>query len=167
MPRQLVPETTGQTQNPPHPSAAAALGTLALSQGHVGEHAIDEVGGALRHSSTTPTRTDRAILARAIASSRSLVLSADQPVEAASVAAKPREPAGEPATPQKVPELLLDEAGQSLAVAQVGSLRAKRLEVIVLSCQRAIGRIWPKSMEWVRRGRSFRALACSVGRRSS
>ena len=45
-------------------------------------------------------------------------------------AAKPREPAGEPATLQKLPELLLDEAGQAFPVAQAGGLRAKGLEVI-------------------------------------
>ena len=50
---------------------------------------------------------------------------------AAVAAAKPREPAGEPATLQKVPELLLDEAGQPFPVAQAGGLRAKGLEVIV------------------------------------
>ena len=43
---------------------------------------------------------------------------------------KPRKPARQPAALQKVPELLLDEARQSLPVAQTRGLRAKGLEVI-------------------------------------
>ena len=89
VPRQLVPQAVRQTQHP-------------LPHGHVGEHVIDQVGGALGHPAAAATRTQRA----AFAGKR------DQPVEAAVAAAKPREPAGEPATPQKVPKLLLDEAGQ-------------------------------------------------------
>jgi hypothetical protein len=54
----------------------------------------------------------------------------DKPVEAAVAAAKPREPAREPATLKKVPELLLDETGQPFPVAQADDLRAKSLEVI-------------------------------------
>ena len=108
IPRQLVPQAVRQTQHP-------------LPHGHVGEHVIEQVGGALGHPAAAATRTHRA----AFTGKR------DQPVEAAVAAAKPREPAGEPATPQKVPELLLDEAGQAFPVAQAGGLRAKGLEVIV------------------------------------
>jgi len=98
----------GQTQHP-------------LPHGHVGEHVIDQMGGALGHPAAAATRTKRA----AFTGKR------DQPVEAAVAATKPREPAREPAALKKVSELLLDEAGQAFAVAQVRGLRAKRLEVIV------------------------------------
>src|SRR5437867_1200850 len=47
----------------------------------------------------------------------------DQPIEAAVATAKPREPAGEPATPKKTAKFLLDEAGQPFPVAQAGGLR--------------------------------------------
>jgi hypothetical protein len=50
--------------------------------------------------------------------------------EAAVAAAKPREPTGEPATPQKVPERLLDKAGQAFPVAQTRGLHAEGLEMI-------------------------------------
>jgi hypothetical protein len=55
----------------------------------------------------------------------------DQAVEAAVAAAKPREPAREPATLKVVPELLLDEAGQSFPVAEAGGPRAEGFEMIV------------------------------------
>jgi len=40
-------------------------------------------------------------------------------------------PAGQPAALQKIPELLLDEAGQAIPVSHVGGLRAKGLDVFV------------------------------------
>jgi hypothetical protein len=80
---------------------------------------IGQVGGSLGHPAAAATRTERSLAGKR-----------DQPVEAAVATAKPREPAGEPATLQKVPELLLDEAGQAFPVAQAGGLRAKGLEVI-------------------------------------
>ena len=52
-----------------------------------------------------------------------------QPIEATRRTPEPREAIPEPITPKKVAELLLDEAGQPLSVAQVGRLRTKRLEV--------------------------------------
>jgi len=51
----------------------------------------------------------------------------------------PREPAGEPSTLQKVPELLFDEPRKALAVAQTRGLHAEGLEVI--------GGIRPESLE--------------------
>ena len=107
VPRQLIPQAVRQAQHP-------------LPHGHVGEHVIDQVGGALRHPAAAATGTDRAALAG----------KRDQPVEAAVATPKPREPSGEPAALQKVAELLLDEAGQAFAVAQAGGLRAEGLEVI-------------------------------------
>jgi hypothetical protein len=89
--------------------------------GTSGNHVIEQVGGAFGHPATAATRTEGA----AFTGKR------DQPVEAAVATAKPCEPAGEPATLQKIPELLLDEAGQPFPVAQAGRLRAKGLEVIV------------------------------------
>ncbi len=108
IPRQLVPQAVRQTEDP-------------LSHRHVGQHVINQVRRAFRHAAPPATGTQRAAFAR----------KGDQPVEAAVVAAKSREPAGEPATLQKVPELLLDEARQSFPVAHTGGLRAKGLEVIL------------------------------------
>ena len=82
---------------------------------------IDQVGRSVGHPAAAATWTERAALAG----------KRDKPVEAAVAAAKPREPAREPATLKKVPELLLDEAGQAFPVAQVGGLHAEGLEVIV------------------------------------
>jgi len=107
IPRELVAQAVRQTQHP-------------LSHGHVGEHVIDEVGGALVHPAAAAARTERALARKG-----------DEPVEAAIVAVKPREPAREPATLQEVPELLFHEAGQAFPLAQAGGLRAKGLEVIV------------------------------------
>jgi hypothetical protein len=81
---------------------------------------IDKVSGPLGHPAAAATRTEAAALAR----------ERDEPVEAAVAAAKPREPAGKPSTLKKVPELLLDEAGQAFPAAQAGGLRAKSLEMI-------------------------------------
>jgi hypothetical protein len=53
-----------------------------------------------------------------------------QPVEPTPRAPKPCEAAPKRATLQKLAELLLDEAGQPLTVAEVGRLPSKRLEVI-------------------------------------
>jgi len=82
---------------------------------------IEQVGGAFGHPAAAATRTEGAPFTR----------KRDQPVEAAVAATKSREPASEPATLQKVPELLLDEAGQAFPIAQADSLCAKGLEVIV------------------------------------
>ena len=71
-----VPQAVRQAQHP-------------LPHGHVGEHVIEQVGSALGHPAATATWTNRPRLAR----------KRDQPVEAAVVAAKPREPAREAATP--------------------------------------------------------------------
>jgi hypothetical protein len=108
IPRQLVPHAVREAQNP-------------LPNGHVGEHVIEQVGGALGHPAPAATRTEGAPFTR----------KRDQPIEAAVATAKSREPAGKPATLQKVPELLLDEAGQAFPIAQADRLRAKGLEVIV------------------------------------
>ena len=53
-----------------------------------------------------------------------------QPVEAAVAAAKPCEPTGWPATPQEVPERLLDEPRQAFSVAQTRGLHAEGFEMI-------------------------------------
>ena len=92
-----------------------------LSHRHVGEHVIDEVDGALGHPAAAATRTHRATFAG----------ERDEPVETAVATAKPREPVGEPAALEKVPKLLLHEAGQAFSLAQAGGVRAKGLEVIV------------------------------------
>jgi hypothetical protein len=108
VPRQVVPHAVWQAEHP-------------LTHGHIGEHVIEQVRGSLRHPAAAATGTHRAALAR----------KGDQSVEAAVVAAKPREPAGESATLQKVPELLLDETGHAFPVAEAGGLDEKGLDVIV------------------------------------
>ncbi len=57
---------------------------------------IEQVGGSLGHPATAATRTERAAFAR----------KRDEAVEAAITTPKSREPVGEPATLQKVPEFL-------------------------------------------------------------
>ena len=101
---------------------------------------IEQVGGSLGHPAAAATWTKRAFTGKR-----------DQPVEAAVAAAKPREPAGEPATPKKITKFLLDEAGQPFPVAQAGGLRAKGLEVIA---DDLIERRLPRAARFVaRRGR--------------
>jgi hypothetical protein len=81
---------------------------------------IEQVGCSLRHSAAATTWTQGSALAR----------KRDQPIEATVAAPKPREPAGKPATLQKVPELLFHEPRQAFPVAQAASLHSKGLEVI-------------------------------------
>ena len=120
IPRQLVPHAVRQTEHPLHPSAAAAPGTPALPHGHVREHVVEQVGGSLRHPATAAAWTHRPRFAQ----------KRYQSIEAAIITAKSREPAGERATPQKVPELLLDEPRQACSVAQTRGLHAEGLDVI-------------------------------------
>jgi hypothetical protein len=82
---------------------------------------IDELGRALGHPTAAATGTEGA----------SFTGIRHEPVEVAVPTAKPREPAGEPATRQKVPELLLHEAGQTFSIAETRGLLAKRFEVIM------------------------------------
>jgi hypothetical protein len=82
---------------------------------------IEQVGGSLSHSAAATTWTQGSALAG----------KRDQPIEATVAAAKPREPTGKPPTLQKVPELLLHEAGQAFPVAQATGSHPKGLEVIV------------------------------------
>ena len=101
----MVPQAVRQTQDP-------------LPDGHVGEHAIDEVGGALGHPATAAAGTQRPALAG----------KRDQPVEATVAAAKPGKAAREPATLKKFAKLLLDEAGQAFPIPQPGGVGAEGLE---------------------------------------
>ena len=93
IPRQLIPQAVRQTQNP-------------LPYRDIGEHVIDEVGGALRHPAAAAAWTQPALTRKR-----------DQPVEAAVVAAKPREATRQPSTVKEVPELLLNESRQPFTVA--------------------------------------------------
>ena len=92
-----------------------------ISTGHVREHAIHQVCGALSHPTAPATRTEAAPLTR----------KRDEPIEAAVAAAESREPAGEPSTLQKVTKRLLDEPGQAFAVAQTRGPHAEGLEMIL------------------------------------
>jgi hypothetical protein len=90
---------------------------------------VDQMRGALRHSAAAATGAQGAAFAR----------KRDQPVQAAVATAESGESAGEPATPQEVPEGKLDEARQAFPVTQAGRLRAKGLEVVAYDLvQRAL-----------------------------
>jgi hypothetical protein len=112
VPRQPIAHAIRQAEDP-------------LPYGHVGEHAIHQVRGALAHPTATATRTEPASLAR----------ERDQPIEAAGRAAEPRKPAGKPAAPEKIPKLLLDEPRQPFSVAQTRGPRAKGLEGIAVPAE--------------------------------
>ena len=107
IPGQPVAQAMRQAQDP-------------LAHGHRWEHTVDQVRGALGHA---PSATARAIPA---ATTRKL----DEPIQVAPGTTKPREAAGQPAAAEKGAELLLDEPRQPFAIAQVGGLCAKRLEVL-------------------------------------
>jgi hypothetical protein len=53
-----------------------------------------------------------------------------EPIKAAPATAEPRKPTGQPPAPQEVPKLLVDEAGQPLAISQRRRLHAERLEMV-------------------------------------
>ncbi len=91
-----------------------------LAHRYARQHVVDEMGGALGHAASAATRAQRAALAG----------ERDEPVESAPDAAEPGEPRAQGAALQKLVKLLLHEAREALAVAQVGRLRAERLEVI-------------------------------------
>ena len=82
---------------------------------------IDEVRGPLRHAATGAARTHRPPLAG----------EGHQPVDATPAAPKPREPAGQPAAPQKLPERVLDKPRHAVPVPEARGLRKEGLEVIV------------------------------------
>ena len=107
IPGQPVTEAVGQAQDP-------------LAYRHRWEHPVDEMGGALGHAPPPTARTKPS----PVAGKRY------EPIEPTPRASKPREAAAGCPAPQEVAELLLNEVGQALAVAEIGRLRPKRLEVI-------------------------------------
>jgi hypothetical protein len=107
VPRQLIAQPIGQTQDP-------------LSDRYIGQHVIDQVRGTLRHAASATRCTEAASLAR----------ERHQPIVAAAVAVKPREPCGQAPAGEKFSELLLDETRQAFPVAPQGGFRTERLEVI-------------------------------------
>ena len=72
-----------------------------LADRHVGEHVVDQVRGACGHAPTAAARTETSTFAR----------ERDQSLGSAVATLEPREAAGEEPTPQKRPELVLDEPG--------------------------------------------------------
>ena len=120
VPRELAPHAVRQAQHPLHPSAAAAPGTPALAHGHVWKDAIHQVRGPLGHPAAAATRTKTQPFAG----------EGHQPIQAACRTAEAREPAGQPAAPEKGAKLLLDEPRQPLAVAQARGPHAEGLELI-------------------------------------
>jgi len=107
VPRQEVPDPVRYTQHP-------------LTYRHVWEHVIHQMRGPLGHPAPAAARAETAPFAG----------KSNQAIHAAAVAPKPGEPPGQPPTPEERLKLLLDEARQAVAVAQMGGLRPERLEVI-------------------------------------
>jgi hypothetical protein len=107
VPGEQVAEPVRQAQHP-------------LAHRHVGQNLIDQVRGALRHAATATAWTQRAALAG----------EGDQPIEPTRATPKPREAARQPPALEKVPERSLDKRRQALAVAKLGGLRPKRLEMV-------------------------------------
>ena len=91
-----------------------------LAYRHPWEDVVDEMSGALGHTTPAAARAQRTALTG----------ERDESVEPAPCAAEPGEPRPKGAAPQKLVKLPLDEAGQALPVAQVSRLRAERLEVV-------------------------------------
>ncbi len=116
-----------------------------LPHGHPREHLVDQVRRALGHAPSAAARTEPAPMTR----------ERHEAVEPTSLAPKPREAPAEPPAPKKVAELLLDEAGQPLAGAEVGCLHTKRLEVIAhhLIQDAARGLPWLVCRRWRRHTR--------------
>ena len=85
------------------------------------KHPVDQVRGALGHPAPTTTRAEPAALAR----------EPDEPIQAAGRAAKPREPAGQPAAAKERAKFVFHELRQACALAQARRLHAERLEVVV------------------------------------
>jgi hypothetical protein len=91
-----------------------------LADRHVGEHVVDQVRGGVGHAPTAAARTETSTFAR----------ERDQSLGAAVATLEPREAAGEETTPQKRPELVLDEPRQPVAVPKPRRLDAERLEMV-------------------------------------
>ena len=107
VPGQHVPDPMRHTPDP-------------LADRHVGQDVVDEVRRTFGHAPTATTRTETSPLAQ----------ERDEPLGLAATAAEAREAAGEESTPQKRPELVLDETGQPVAVAERGRLGPERLEMV-------------------------------------
>ena len=109
--------------------------------------------GALSHPPTATARTERATLAR----------EGDETIESTRAAAKPREATRQPTALEKVLERPLDKSRQSLAVAKLGRMRPKRLEVVsddLVQNGRARGP-WLVLDGGQRHGRPYRRVAAS------
>ncbi len=100
-----------------------------LANGHLGNHAIDEVGRGIGHAASAAGRAEAAPLAR----------EGDEAVELAVVAVQAQESVGEDAAAQIGAELVLDEAGRRLIA--LASAREKGFELVAngLVEQRAFG----------------------------
>ena len=107
IPGQPVAEAVRQAEDP-------------LAHRYPRDHVVDEMGSALGHTASAAARAQRAALAG----------ERDEPVEFAPGAAEPRESSTKGAALQKLAKLLLHEAGEALAVAEVHRLGPKCLEVI-------------------------------------
>lgn len=106
IPGQSIAEAVRQRQHP-------------LAHRHPREHFVDEVGGAFSHPSPPTTRTKAAPLAG----------EGQEALEGAVGAAQPREAVGQGPAREELAELLLNEAGQPVAVAPVGGLPQEGLQM--------------------------------------
>jgi hypothetical protein len=85
------------------------------------QDAVHETGGALGHAAPPAARTEPAPLAR----------ERDQPFEGAVATAEPRKAVLQDAAREEVPELLLHELRQTLAIGALRRRIQKRLQMLV------------------------------------
>ncbi len=121
IPREAIAQPGRQAQHPLHPTAQHTRGGgPGLPHGHVREHMVHQMRGPLGHAAPGATGTAPA----------SCTGERHEPIEAAGLAANPRDPARQPAAAEEVAALLLDEPRQAFAIAHPSGLRTERVEVI-------------------------------------
>ena len=92
-----------------------------LPDRHVGQDGIHEVSGALDHTAPAAAGTEPSPLAR----------ERHQPLRAAAATPEAGEAAGEPAAPQEVAELILDESREPLAGSQAPGIGTEGLPMFL------------------------------------
>jgi hypothetical protein len=107
IPRQSGAHTIRQRQHP-------------LAHRYLWQHLVNQIGGALGHPSPPTAWTEAAALAR----------EGHEALEGAVGAPKPREAMGQDPAREELAKLLLDEAGQAVAVAAVSDFPEEGLQVL-------------------------------------
>ena len=101
----------------------------AMSDGYLGQHAVDEVRGGVGHAAPAAGGAEAAALAR----------EGDETLELALVAAQAKEAVGRDAAAQIGAELVLDEAGRGLATLAGACEKGLELALHGLMEQRVLG----------------------------